>query len=100
MTQHSEQLINVQIQFEAQLRELVSQNPMTVQCPDNATVEAALRHIDSTSPVHDRLFTTGDLLSTSLLVFLNDQPVSFAAIGSVCVNDGDVLLLYPPISGG
>jgi sulfur carrier protein ThiS len=100
MMQGSDEAIRVHIQFEAQLRDLVSSNPLTVSCPANSPVLAVLRSIDHSQAVFSRLFAAGGEFTSSVLVFLNDQPVTADQINTATVHDGDTLLLYPPISGG
>lgn len=93
-------MISINIRFEAQLRDWVTSNPLQVFCEEPATVLGALHAIPADQDVTGRLFDASGQLHSSLLVFLNDQPIIPGGADGAAVHDGDTILLFPPIAGG
>lgn len=94
--------MQITVQFEAQLRHVAGTGNAVVTLPDGSSVEEALRAIASQfgMPLGERLITADGTPQQSVLLFVNDKPVAHSAVRKQRVNAGDVLLLYPPISGG
>lgn len=92
--------MKIDIEFEAQLREVAGQQRTSVELLDGQSLSHAIQVVtENSAPLRDRLLTpTGDM-QPSVMVFINEQPVSVAA-GGRTLNDGDTVLLLPPISGG
>lgn len=92
--------MKIDIEFEAQLREVAGQQRTTVELLDGQTLSHAIQAVtENSAPLRDRLLTpTGDM-QPSVMMFINEQPVS-GTTGDRTLNDGDTLLLLPPISGG
>ena len=47
-----------------------------------------------------RVLSAGGDVQPGLLIFLNERPLLPAELAATTLSEGDVLLLYPPISGG
>lgn len=91
--------MKIRLVFEAQLREAAGEHERLCDIDDGSTVLSVLDQQIPDGPLRDRVFD-GDKLQSSLLLFVNDQPVPSSEVESrVCVAD-DVVLLLPPISGG
>ena len=94
--------MEITVQFEAQLRQAAGVGQATVTVPDDSSVEATLRIIGTKCgpALEERLLAADGTVQRSVLLFVNDQPIAHAAVADHRLNAGDVLLLYPPISGG
>jgi molybdopterin converting factor small subunit len=92
--------IEVSIQFESQLRALAPCNPLTLSCRTGSSILEVLQNIEQDAAVRDRLFTADGQFTASVLVFHNNQPVPHDQLVSTDVQQGDAILLFPPISGG
>ena len=94
--------MEITVQFEAQLRHVAGVGEATVVVSDGSTVEDALHAVASKfgSSLGERLIAADGTTQRSILLFVNDKPVSHAAVAEQRLKSGDVLLLYPPISGG
>lgn len=90
------------VQFEAQLRQVAGVGQVAVTVPDDSSVEASLRAIATQfgPAIEERLIADEGTVQRSILLFVNDQPIAHAAVAERMLKAGDVLLLYPPISGG
>jgi len=91
------------IQFEAQLRQLAGGADRQIEVADGCTLQAAIQSAVGDTPelanavLANAVLDSGRSVSRSVLAFINDAPVTdFDAP----VNEGDVVLLLPPISGG
>ena len=94
--------MEITVQFEAQLRHLAGIGNAVVTVPDGSSVEEALRAIATQFglPLGERLLSADGTPQRSVLLFVNDKPIAHSAVREQRLNAGDVLLLYPPISGG
>ncbi len=94
--------MEITVQFEAQLRHVAGVGQASVTMPDGSSVEDALHAVTSKfgSALGERLIAANGTTQRSLLLFVNDKPVVHAAVAEQRLKSGDVLLLYPPISGG
>jgi len=94
--------MQITVLFEAQLRHVAGVGHAVVSVPDACSVANALRAIAAQfGPIlTERLFTADGMAQRSVLLFVNDQPISHAMAEGHLLKSGDVLLLYPPISGG
>ena len=86
------------IQFEAQLRQLAGGADRQIEVAEGCTLQAAIQSaVGGTPELANAVLDSGRSVSRSVLAFINDAPVTdFDAP----VNEGDVVLLLPPISGG
>ena len=94
--------MEITVQFEAQLRHVAGVGQASLTVPDGSSVEDALRLIASQfgSALGERLVAADGTAQRSVLLFVNDKPIAHAAVAEERLKAGDVLLLYPPISGG
>jgi sulfur carrier protein ThiS len=92
--------IEVSIQFESQLRGLAPSNPLKLSCPSGSSILDVLQGIEQDAAVRERLFTADGEFTASVLVFCNNQPVPRDQLASTHAEQGDAILLFPPISGG
>lgn len=90
--------MKVTIQFEAQLRHLAGSPDRQIVVDDGTSVQDVVRESVSDTPaLAEAVLDAEGRPARSVLVFVNDVPVAdFAAV----LNQGDVVLLLPPISGG
>lgn len=92
--------MKIDIEFEAQLREVAGQQRTTVELLDGQRLSHAIQSAtEESDALRNRLLTPNGDMQPSVLVFINDQPVSVPA-EDCTLNDGDTVLLLPPISGG
>ena len=93
--------MKVDVQFEAQLRQAAGTGSLVLQLAEPATISEVLMHseIQTRSELTARLLNSEQQLHSSVLVFINEQPVQTDA-ASHRLQDGDSLLFLPPIAGG
>ncbi len=96
------QPIEISVQFGAQLRHVAGVGHAVVSVPDECSVTDALRSIAAQfgPTLAERLVTADGTAQRSVLLFVNDQAISHTMAARHMLKSGDVLLLYPPISGG
>lgn len=96
--------MNVCIEFEAELRQLAGTDRITADLPEGSSVHSALQSAASASDsqITSRIFDEDGELRPSLLIFVNDQPLGPGPGPGTRqpLQDGDRILLLPPISGG
>ena len=94
--------VRISIQFEAQLRHAAGVTKTELTVPNDCCVVEALKIAAEQfgTPLRERLLTIDGSPLRSVLIFVNDHAVSHQATAETCLNDGDALLLFPPISGG
>ncbi len=94
--------MQITVQFEAQLRHVAGVGHAVVSVPDACSVTDALRAIAAQfgPTLAERLVTADGMALRSVLLFVNDQAIPHAMTAEHLLKSGDVLLLYPPISGG
>lgn len=94
--------MKVNVQFEAQLRQVAGADSTELDLPEESDLLTALRQAAESGgkELQDRLLTPQGSVQSALLVFVNDQPVPASALESQPLRDGDSVLLLPPISGG
>mgnify|MGYP002778514433 FL=1 len=80
--------MTITIKFFALGRELVGTNALTLEIPDNATVQDALAALSTQHPKFSEL--------PSFLVALNTAYTERTA----ALSDGDEVAIIPPVSGG
>ncbi len=97
-----ERPMEIIVQFEAQLRHVAGVGQAVVSVPDACSVADALRTIAAQfgATLAERLVTADGMAQRSVLLFVNDQTIAHAMAARHLLKAGDVLLLYPPISGG
>lgn len=94
--------MQITIQYEAQLRQAAGTAAQQLQLPVECTLQQGIRQAvrDGPAALQERLLTSDNALQSSVLVFVNDIPVSSTAAATHVLQDGDQVLLLPPISGG
>ena len=101
-TEMKERPMEIMVQFEAQLRHIAGVGHAVVSVPDACSVADALHAVAAQfgPPLAERLVTAEGTAQRSVLLFVNDQAISHALAAGHLLKTSDVLLLYPPISGG
>lgn len=93
--------MKIHLVYEAQLREAAGESEAVVQAEEGTTVEGLLRHVSAArESLAARLIGEDDRLQSSMLIFVNDKPITRDAAMDLLLADGDIVLLIPPISGG
>lgn len=94
--------MQITVQFEAQLRHVAGVGHAVVSVPDECSVADALHAVSAQfgPALAERLVTADGSAQRSVLLFVNDQAIAHAQATGHLLKAGDVLLLYPPISGG
>ena len=94
--------MDITVHFETQLRYAMGTEPITVSLPDKCCMREALQLLAKQfGPlVAERIVASDGMPQRSLLVFVNDQLIRHDLAANHPLKHGDVLLLYPPISGG
>ncbi|MBC7967719.1 MAG: MoaD/ThiS family protein [Fuerstia sp.] len=94
--------MQITVQFEAQLRHVAGIGHALVSVSDECSVVDALHAVCAQfgPTLAERLFAADGSAQRSVLLFVNDQAITHAQAPGHLLKAGDVLLLYPPISGG
>ncbi len=94
--------MKIEIQFEAQLRQVAEVTAALIEPADGSTVLEALRIVATNlgEGLSSKLLSSEDQLQPGILVFVNEVPVAADAVAEHVLQDGDNVLLLPPISGG
>lgn len=94
--------MKIHVQFEAQLRQAAGLDQEETAVDDGCSLQQALQQLADShgDALSSRLLTADRAVQPSVLIFVNSQAVSAAASESHVLQDGDEVLLCPPISGG
>jgi molybdopterin converting factor small subunit len=94
--------VEITVQFGSQLRQVAGTPQAAVSLPDQCCVMEALQAIaEQFGPLMaERLVAADGTPQRSVLMFVNDRAMAHDQAAHHPLNAGDVLLLYPPISGG
>ena len=94
--------MKINVQFEAQLREVAGTGRIEMNLPDQASLLDGLKKVanDSERALAERLLTKDSTIQPGVMTFVNDQPVLGSLADSHQLSEGDTILLLPPISGG
>ena len=94
--------MQITVQFEAQLRHVAGVGHAIVSVPDECSVVDALHAVSAKfgPTLAERLVTADGSTQRSVLLFVNGLAIAHAMAAEHLLKSGDVLLLYPPISGG
>ena len=94
--------MEITVQFEAQLRHVAGVGHASISVPDECSVSGALQTVSAQfgPALGERLLAPDGTMQRSVLVFVNDQAIQHEQATTHLLKTGDVLLLYPPISGG
>lgn len=90
------------VQYTAQLRTVVRRAEDEIELPESSTVSELLVHVAQRlrPEAAPYLLTPGGEVQSSLLVAVNQTAVAPREAGTVCIHEGDVVILMPPIAGG
>lgn len=94
--------MDIRVQFEAQLRHVAGIDQADVSVPDSCSVAGALQAVALKfgSALGERLVAPDGTPQRSVLLFVNERAIPHDRATAHLLQPGDVLLLYPPISGG
>ncbi len=94
--------MQVTVNYEAQLRMAAGINTETLEVVDQYNLLELLRQVAAARGANlaDRLLTADGQPQPGVLLFVNEQPIPAAAAATRTLEPDDVILLYPPISGG
>ena len=94
--------MQIQLQFEAQLRQAAGCDRQNLDLADSAVVLDAVQQAaeSGSDSLRSRLLSSDGKLQAGILVFVNEHPVQASQVNTHLLQDGDVVLLLPPISGG
>ena len=94
--------MKIRVVFQAQLRTVARLTEETCECAAEATLldlltDLVTRHGADLQP---HLFATNGCVRPSLLLIVNAAAVSASQAASAPLQDGDCVMLMPPIGGG
>jgi sulfur carrier protein ThiS len=94
--------MQVSVNYEAQLRMAAGLNSEALEVADQCNLLQLLQQVAAARGTNlaDRLLTADGQLQPGILLFVNEQPIPAAAAATRTLDSNDVILLYPPISGG
>jgi len=94
--------MQVTVNYEAQLRMAAGINTETLEVADQCNLLELLHQLAAVrgTTLADRLLTANGHPQPGILLFVNEQPIPAAAAATRTLDSNDVILLYPPISGG
>ncbi|MCI0360121.1 MAG: MoaD/ThiS family protein [Planctomycetaceae bacterium] len=94
--------MKLRVQYTAQLRTAVGRTEDEVELPEGSSLAALVEHLaaqlDDAAAGH--LVGPGGGIRPSLLVVVNEAAAPAHAVATTSLQDGDVVLLLPPIAGG
>lgn len=92
--------MKVEVKSFARFREHFGES-VILELPDRETVSGALRKLtESVGSDQEILFSSPGVLHSHIIVMVNRGRIDTADAGSQLLNDGDVIVVYPPVSGG
>ena len=93
--------MRLHVKYTAQLRASLQCAEQVVELPAASRVSDLLMHLaEQHQAGRPHLINGAGEVNASLLIVVNDSAVSARDAVSVQLNDGDVVLLLPPIAGG
>jgi molybdopterin converting factor small subunit len=94
--------MQITFQYEAQLRQAAGCAEQQLQLPSECTLQQAIQHAAQagSDALQQRLLTSDNAVHSSVLIFVNNIPVSSSAAVNHILQADDQVLLLPPISGG
>ncbi len=90
------------IQYTGQLRTAVGRSDDRVELPEGSTVAALLAQLGESvgESARPHLLTQAGTMQPSLLVAVNETACPARQAASTVLQDGDSVVLLPPIAGG
>ena len=94
--------MDILVHFESQLRQVAGVEQVQISVPEECCVADALQILGHQfgPSLSERIVAADGTLQPSVLVFVNDLAIGHQSSGSHQLKSGDVLLLYPPNTGG
>ncbi|QDT33174.1 MoaD/ThiS family protein [Thalassoglobus polymorphus] len=94
--------MKIQVFFEAQLRQAAGTDSTIVELDDPGSIQNAFSALaaSASEDLANRLVDAAGLPQRSLLVFINNQPVSADRFSDPILKETDTLSILPPIAGG
>jgi molybdopterin converting factor small subunit len=94
--------VKITFQFEAQLRQAAGRSELSMELKPGCSASQALQILAEqiSEDFAVRVLSGAGQVQSGLLVFLNERPLLPAELAAATLHEGDVVLLYPPISGG
>jgi molybdopterin converting factor small subunit len=93
--------MKIHVKYTAQLRTALQRAEESVELPEASSLAALLTHLADRDPAgRPHLLSGAGLVNACLLVVVNESAVSAGDATSVALQEGDVVLLLPPIAGG
>jgi len=92
--------MQVLVKLFAEFREAAGRDKQSLELPDGATVDEALRKLAEDAPaLAEHMFADGRLRD-HLHVFVNGRNVGTTGGLETKLSDGDTLAFFPPVGGG
>jgi len=92
--------MNIEVKSFARFREHFGDS-VVLDLPERETVSGALERLlevrDSDTGI---LFSSPGMLHNYIIVMINRERIETGDVGSRILDDGDVVVIYPPVSGG
>jgi len=95
-------LIRIEVRFYAYFREITGKYSESIILEEGSTINDALKLIIDKYGDHMRRFILNDegQIRNNITIAINAQKIDRAHLGDYTLNDGDVLVIIPPIAGG
>jgi molybdopterin converting factor small subunit len=91
----------LRVKYSAQLRTALQRREDVIDMPNGSALDALLVHLARTNEAaRPHLLASNGQLHPSLLIVVNDAARPARDAGTCSLNDGDTVLLLPPIAGG
>lgn len=92
--------MNVEVKSFARFREHFGESVL-LDLPEGTTIAGALLKLaDSASSESGILFSSPGILHSYIIVMINRERIDTCDAASRVLDDGDVVVVYPPVSGG
>lgn len=72
----------------------------TLDLPEGTTIQDAVRTLAGTGPDAELLIDTTHNIRSYVMIMHHDTRISPMEAESVQLTDGDLIILFPPVSGG
>lgn len=93
--------MKLKVKYTAQLRTALKRTEEEVELPAASSLSSLLQHLaEQNSAGRPYLLSAAGQVNACLLMVVNESAVAAGDATTRQLNDGDVVLLLPPISGG
>ena len=95
-------MVKITVQYDSQLKRYSECDQEDLEVPEQCTLHNALKQasFQGKDDFAKRVFNENDTIQPTLLVFVNDEVIRSDDITNRKLNNGDVVSLFTPISGG